>query len=140
MKRLKIKVVMSVVVLGMALVPQTCEAHEYDFRVGTYDGNWCGLSARFEVKERIGKSWKFKGKIFIRPTGQYDDIEIEQFADNGLVIRRILSGQYAGKVQQLIMEQPETIFKYGVFQVNWRVHRGSGPGSNNLGHLLMPKK
>jgi hypothetical protein len=138
--RLKIKVVMVAAVLGVSLAPQLCEAAEHDLRTGSFEGNWCGMAARFDITNKIGSSWRFEGKILIIPTGQYDRITIEQFADNSLEIRRSLSGQFAGKIQTLHTERPETLLKNGRFQVNFRVHHGTGFRVKNLGHLLMPKR
>ena len=142
MNRFIIKAVMVAVGLGVSLAPLPCHAagDENDFRIGTFEGNWCGLPARFEITKKFGKRWLFEGKIFIKSTGQYDRIIVEQFQDNHLRMRRVLTGQHAGEFQVLETNEPETLLKGGKTQINFRVRHGSGIGTNNLGHLIMSTK
>ncbi len=134
---------LGMVTLGLvALVTvATCEAAnpEHDLRTGTFQGNWCGFPAEFNITKKFGKTWFFEGTLFIPRTKQLDKITIEQRADNHLIIRRHLSGSRDGQYQVLVTHRPEMMRKNGVVLVNWAVSKGSGPGSNNLGHLHMPK-
>jgi hypothetical protein len=141
--RLKIKVVMVAAVLGMSLAPQLCEAAlpaEQDLRVGSFEGNWCGLAARFDITRKFGNTWKFEGKILIRATGQYDKITIEQLADNHLHMVRFLSGSHAGETQVTVTHPPETLFLGGVRQVNFPARRTEGFGAKLAGFLHMPAR
>src|SRR5439155_5259261 len=70
-KRLMINVVMVAVGLGVSLASRTSEAAEQDVRVGSFEGNWCGFAARFDIQKRVGDTWDFEGKILIKATGQY---------------------------------------------------------------------
>ncbi len=140
MKRSIFNGVMFAAVLGMSLAPQNSEAHEHDFRVGTYVGNWCGFEARFEIKSKVGNTWDFKGKIFIRATGQYDNITVRQNADNSLRIIRHLSGAHTGTNQWVDTHPPETKFRGGTRIVNFPVERAGGYGAKVLGFLQMPVK
>ncbi len=137
MKQFIVKFVVVAVGLGASLTAQNCEAADHDLRVGSFQGNWCGLPARFDIQQKIGNTWKFKGKIWIKATGQYDKIEIEQFADNSLRIVRFLAGEHNGKHQTLSTHRPETLLKNGHKTVNYRAKQGYGIGTNNLGHLLV---
>lgn len=136
-----LQVVVSVVVLGLALVQGTgrAAAHEHDLRIGVFEGNWCGLAARFDVKEKVGDTWVFKGRLYIYATGQYDEMTVKQYKDNHLRIVRHLSGAHAGTNQWADTHPPETMVRNGRFIVNFAVERASGYGAKVAGYLHMPK-
>ncbi len=127
-------------ILGVSLAPQFSEAAEHDFRVGSFEGNWCGLAARFDITTKVGNTWDFKGKVLVRATGQYDNVVIRQNADNSLRIVRHLSGAHAGTTQWVDTHPPETKFHNGKRIVNFPVRRAGGYGAKVAGFLQMPVK
>ena len=56
----------------------SASAAALDMRTGSFDGHWCGLSARFDIESREGSTWVFHGHVLIGPTGRYDPVWIEQ--------------------------------------------------------------
>jgi hypothetical protein len=141
MKRFMISVVMVVAVgLGVSLTAQTSQAAEHDLRIGSFEGVWCNLPARFDITKKIGNTWTFEGKIWIKSTGQYDSITIVQYKDNNLRIVRHLSGSHAGQNQWADTHPPETVFRNGRFYVNFPGRSVAGVGSGGTAYLLMPKQ
>src|SRR5262245_39603060 len=138
MKRSKISLVLVAGVLGVSLAPRTCEGAEHDLRTGTFQGNWCGFDAQFEItKERKNDAWTFDGKILIKATGQYDKMTVVQNADNSLRIVRHLSGARSGTNQWVDTYPPETVRSNGKYYVRFTVKSAGGYGSKRLGHLQM---
>jgi hypothetical protein len=134
-KRFMINVVLVAVGLGVSLASRTSEAAEHDLRVGSFEGNWCGYECRFDITERIGNKWEFKGMILIKKTGEYDKIQVKQYADNHLMILRTV--KVKGTSQRVDTHPPKTVTENGKSHVNFRVAKGD---VNNLGHLNMPVK
>ncbi len=104
-------------------------AAEGDMKVGTFGYTFCGARATFEVQTRQGGSWKFKGKIRIHTTGEYDDIRITQYDDNSLKITRYLSGKNIGETQTVETKPPSFDSGMAVFYSSG----GRGVGCNNRG-------
>ena len=95
-KRFIINVVMVAVGLGVSLASRTSEAAEHDLRVGSFEGNWCGYEARFDILERVENKWEFRGKILIKKTKEYDKIyrlkgKLRQLPDRGAAALKRIS-------------------------------------------------
>ena len=132
-------VVMVAVGLGMSLTAQTSRAADHDMRFGTFEGNWCGFPARFELTRERGNTWVFEGKITIKATGQIDRVTVKQNRDNSLRIVRYLTGAHTGTTQWVDTYPPETLVRNDKSYVNFMVRSAGGYGSKPLGHLHMPK-
>lgn len=140
MKRIISHLVVVVAVgLGMSLAAPTSQAHEHDMRKGSFEGEWCGFAARFDLTAKRGTSWIFDGQIWIKATGQFDRLYVRQYADNSLYIIRYLSGVHNGKTQWVRTSAPETRWRNGRFEVVFHVLSAGGYGSKVSGHLIMPK-
>lgn len=97
MKKLALAVALLSTLLSSAAFAETP-----DFKVGMFQGTWCGYSAVFNIQYQRGDTWEFDGFVSFPDYPEYagteDRFHVEQYADNSLKMVRILDGNQGKQI------------------------------------------
>lgn len=100
-----------------------------DLKVGSHPGYFCGYQVRYDIETQEPGRWVFHGKIWIRATGEYDPLWIEQYSNNSLRVIRYLQGANLGLTQVVQTNPPyETMRAPGAAVITIFETRDGGNG------------
>ena len=82
--------------LALSINLSVAAAGSNDFRMGGFNGMWCGYQANFSIERQDSGKWVFHGHIMFPKYPQYQDVydtfDVEQRSNDSLIMVRHLAG------------------------------------------------